>query len=49
MDFEYYLFLHFRGVIERENKDIRLEQIRLQATEHRETVLQSLKYVKIFV
>ncbi|XP_057305037.1 ATPase family AAA domain-containing protein 3-A-like [Hydractinia symbiolongicarpus] len=32
-----------QGVIERENKDIRLEQIRLQAAEHRETVLQSLK------
>lgn len=32
-----------QGVIERENKDIRLEQIRLQAQEHRETVLQSLK------
>eukprot|EP00794_Sanderia_malayensis_P015334 gene15334-16911_t len=29
--------------IERENKDIRLEQIRLKATEQRETVLQSIK------
>jgi len=32
-----------QGVIERENKDIRLEQIKLKAQEHRETVLQSLK------
>ncbi|XP_065656130.1 ATPase family AAA domain-containing protein 3 isoform X2 [Hydra vulgaris] len=32
-----------KGVIERENKDIRLEQIKLKAAEHRETVLQSLK------
>lgn len=32
-----------QGAIERENKDIRLEQIRTKAAEHRETVLQSLK------
>eukprot|EP00112_Aurelia_sp_Birch-Aquarium-sp1_P013314 Seg282.9 transcript_id=Seg282.9/GoldUCD/mRNA.D3Y31 product="ATPase family AAA domain-containing protein 3-A" protein_id=Seg282.9/GoldUCD/D3Y31 len=29
--------------IERENKDVRLEQIRLKATEQRETILQSIK------
>ncbi|XP_066915630.1 ATPase family AAA domain-containing protein 3-like [Clytia hemisphaerica] len=32
-----------QGAIERENKDIRNEQIKLQAKEHRETVLESLK------
>lgn len=32
-----------QGAIERENKDIRMEQIRLQAKENRETVLESLK------
>ena len=37
------LFLYFRAQIERENKDIRLEQIRLKAVEQRETILQSLK------
>ena len=33
----------FRAAIERENKDVRLEQIRVQAHEQRETVLQSIK------
>lgn len=37
------LFFFFRGAIERENKDIRNEQIKLEAKEHRETVLESLK------
>ena len=32
-----------QAAIERENKEIRLEQIRAKAIEHRETVLQSLK------
>ncbi|XP_065060760.1 ATPase family AAA domain-containing protein 3-A-like [Rhopilema esculentum] len=32
-----------QAAIERENKDVRLEQIRLKATEQRETVLQSIK------
>ena len=42
VDFECF---HYRAAIERENKDVRLEQIRLKATEQRETVLQSIKYV----
>ena len=35
--------LRGKAKIERENKDIRKEQIRLEAAEHRETVLQSIK------
>ena len=35
--------LRGKAKIERENKDIRKEQIKLQAAEHRETVLQSIK------
>ncbi|XP_033097761.1 ATPase family AAA domain-containing protein 3-B-like [Anneissia japonica] len=35
--------LRGKAKIERENKDIRADQIRLKASEHRETVLQSLK------
>lgn len=34
-----------QGAIERENRDIKLEQIRAQSAEYRETVLQSLKTV----
>ena len=37
------LFICHRAAIERENKDVRLEQIRVQAHEQRETVLQSIK------
>ena len=36
-------FKYFRAKIERENKDIRLEKIRVKAAEQRETVLQSIK------
>lgn len=32
-----------KAQIERENKDIRNEQIRIQAREHRDTVLQSIQ------
>lgn len=35
-----------RAKAERENADIIREQIRLKAAEHRQTVLESLKYVK---
>ncbi|XP_071805439.1 ATPase family AAA domain-containing protein 3-like [Asterias amurensis] len=35
--------LRGKAKVERENKDIRNEQIKLQAAEHRETVLQSIK------
>lgn len=35
--------LRGKAKIERENKDIRKDQIRLEAAEHRETVLQSIK------
>ena len=34
-----------RGKIERENKDINLEQIRLKAEERRKTILESITYV----
>jgi len=37
--------LNFRAKIERENKDIKLEKIRVKAAEQRETVLQSIKWV----
>lgn len=33
-----------RGRVERENADIIREQIRLKAAEHRQTVLESIKY-----
>lgn len=39
-------FKYFRAKIERENKDIRLEKIRVKAAEQRETVLQSIKWVR---
>ena len=32
-----------RAKIERENRDIRLEQIRVEAAEKRQTVLESIK------
>lgn len=35
-----------RAKAERENADIIREQIRLKAAEHRQTVLESLKYVR---
>lgn len=35
-----------RAKAERENADIIREQIRLKAAEHRQTVLESLKYVQ---
>ncbi|XP_072036434.1 ATPase family AAA domain-containing protein 3-A-like [Amphiura filiformis] len=35
--------LRGKAKVERENRDIRAEQIKLQAAEHRETVLQSIK------
>ena len=38
-----YKFIVFRAKIERENKDLYLEQIRLKAAEQRDTVLQSIK------
>lgn len=39
------LSLSFRAKIERENRDIRLEQIKVEAAERRQTVLESIKYV----
>lgn len=36
-----------RAKAERENADLIREQIRLKAAEHRQTVLDSLKYVKM--
>ena len=39
----------YRAQIERENKDIRLEKIRVKAAEQRETVLQSIKLVVLSV
>lgn len=33
-----------RGRVERENADIIREQIRLKAAEHRQTVLESIRY-----
>jgi hypothetical protein len=38
------LLLNFRAKIERENRDIRLEQIKVEAAERRQTVLESIKY-----
>ena len=37
------LSLNFRAKIERENRDIRLEQIKVEAAERRQTVLESIK------
>lgn len=34
-----------RAQVERENRDIYLEQIKLKAQEQRQTVLESLKYI----
>ena len=39
----------YRAQIERENKDIRLEKIRVKAAEQRETVLQSIKLVVLSI
>ena len=33
-----------KGKVDRENKDIILEQIRLKATERRKTILESIQY-----
>jgi hypothetical protein len=35
--------LNFRAKIERENRDIRLEQIKVEAAERRQTILESIK------
>ena len=37
------IFIFLRAKIERENRDIKLEKIRVKAAEQRETVLQSIK------
>ena len=37
------VLLFVRAKIERENRDIKLEKIRVKAAEQRETVLQSIK------
>ena len=37
------IFICCRAVIERENHDLTLEQIKLKAAEHRVTVLESVK------
>lgn len=34
-----------RGRVERENADVIREQIRLKAAEHRQTVLESIRYI----
>lgn len=44
-----FITLFYRAQIERENKDIRLEKIRVKAAEQRETVLQSIKLVVLSV
>lgn len=37
--------LKAKGKVDRENRDLTLEQIRLKASENRITVLESIKYV----
>ena len=44
-----FITLFYRAQIERENKDIRLEKIRVKAAEQRETVLQSIKLVVLSI
>ena len=39
------IVIFLRAKIERENRDIKLEKIRVKAAEQRETVLQSIKWV----